>query len=353
MPEKISSMHDDATMPFQEKDKPEYDADKGHPHRHESIGEKGEHSVVQRMKQFGIAESDLTEMGIDNPALITAEKYDSLMVEALKKYYDTIFVSIFNHWPEMPTQEQLRFIKEVSDRYKSWGLNIVKKGDGVDNASTKLVIALEGADAIRQLSDVDEIIAHGVGSIGIQYNKPNALADVNGLTDLGRQAVRKMLDKGIIVDLAHSIPSTRKDIFEIAEKDQKGNLLAYTHGATVEDMAEDKDFGDYGKIRGLTQDEIKKIVKIGGVVGLSVTRPFFQSVEKIAERIDDVCQLENGPESLGIGSDFGGVAPVWEIGISKPEDMLVIGRILEKRFGYKEDSIQKILRANVREWLKK
>jgi len=138
----------------------------------------------------------------------------------------------------------------------------------------------------------------------------------------------------------------------LAKDQNKGKQIAYTHGATVEDIERDPDFSAAAKKRGLTQAEVKEIIAMGGIMGLSVTRPFFQGIDKIAERIDQICQVDNGIQRIGLGTDFGGVAPIWEVGIGKPEDVAKLGDVLADRFGYSDAEIKSILRDNVDDWLK-
>lgn len=351
--EKVSSLHDDFEVPFQDKNKPEYDVEKGYPNRYENTGERGEKSVIQRIKQFGITEDDIAKSGITNLAEISESDYSALVKEAVKKQYETLFASVFGHWSEIPnSQEQLDLIKRVSRFYKDWGFNLVNS-HSEKKGSPNMVIALEGADFIESLGDVDKLHETGVGSVILQYGKENRLADQNGLTPLGRQCVKKMLDLGIIVDLAHATPQTRKGIIDIIENENKGKQLAYTHGATVEDIAQDYQFASAAEKRGLSDEEVKRIIKLGGIIGLGISRPFFPSIEKIVERIDKLCQIDNGPILLGLGTDFGGVPPTWDIGIGSPEDIVKIADSLSDKYGYSDSLIQNILRKNISNWVKK
>ncbi|OGZ35280.1 MAG: hypothetical protein A3I88_01535 [Candidatus Portnoybacteria bacterium RIFCSPLOWO2_12_FULL_39_9] len=350
--EKISSLHDDFEMPLADKGIPEYDIEKGYPQRHKDIGEKGEKSVINRIYQFGIKEEDLRNLGIINPTEITEKQYSRLIKEAVEKQYDTLFASVFGHWSEIEKpQKQLTLIKRVSRMYRNWGMNLIKKGEQISEREPNLVIALEGADFVRNLGDIDKIYDQGIRSVTIQYGKENALANDVGLTPLGRQAITKMFDLGIIIDIAHANSNVRKSILDLTEDLNKGQLVAYTHGATSEDIAQDIQFSAAAEKRGLSKEEVERIVKLGGIIGLGVSKPFFQSIDKIAERIDQICQIENGPKSLGLGTDFGGVAPVWEIGISKPEDIAKLGDTLSRKFGYSDGQIKNILQKNVHNWV--
>jgi len=82
-----------------------------------------------------------------------------------------------------------------------------------------------------------------------------------------------------------------------------------------------------------------------------VSRPFFQSLDHLVERIDAICQQDKGPQSLGLGTDFGGVAPMLLVdGVSNVSDLVEIGEVLSTRFGYEDSKVQAILRNNARQW---
>lgn len=351
----FSSAHDDPLVPLQDRDQAEYDPKKGYPNRFNDIGDRGERSVIHRISQFGITEQDVAVLGVDNLLKISDEQYDVLIREALGRQFETTFTSIFNHWEKLPHEVQRDHIRRTAERYKTWGFNLIQRV-GVGHDAPNMVIALEGADAVESIAHIQEFHDLGVGCIGPQYNNENKLGTTEGLTTLGSEAVVAMLHSGIIVDLAHAMPAVRQDIIDLVEDEieNKGNpnagkLLMYTHGATAEDIAQDPQFSVAAEKRGLSEAEVKRIIRLGGVIGLGVSRPFFQSVDAMVDRIDQICQLdpERGPKSLVIGSDFGGVAPEWLIGISSPADFARIGDGLSSRFGYDDEKISDILRRNL------
>ena len=349
MPERISSLHDDAAHIFNPL--PEYDQEKGHPHTYPDLGEKGERSILARIAQFGITETDLEAVGVKNFNEMTNEQFDKLMTEAVAKQYETLFVSVYGRWTEMTLEEQRQLVNNVSSRYKDWGMRFQQ--DNITQAP-RLVTSLEGADFVRSLDDLDIIYNSGIRSIIIQYNKPNHLADQNGLTDLGKKFVVAALRRGINVDLAHSNPNTRQGIFKVAKDLGLEFLLSYSHGASVDDMKKDLSFASVADNRGLREDEIVELVKNGGIIGLGVSRPFFSSIDQLVSSIDHVCQKENGPKSLGLGTDFGGVSPTMLLKeIKSVKDLAIIGERLAVRFGYSEAQIKAILSKNITEWSKK
>lgn len=352
-PEKISSMHDDFEFPYQDRNRPDFHSKDGIPQRHLDIGPNGEKSVVQRIKQFGVTEEEIAQIGVVNMAEISERDYSLLVREALRKQYETLFTSVFSRWTEMgSSQEQLDLITRVSKFYKNWGFNMISDKDNNNNLPT-MVIALEGANFVENLSDIDKLHDIGIGSVNIQYGEENLLANQDGLTSLGRQSVNKMLDYGTIIDLAHVMPRARKEIIDIVESTDKGKQLAYTHGATSKDISQDNQYALSAEERGLSDDEVTRIIRLGGIIGLGVSRPFFQSLDNVVERIDQICQIEGGPIALGLGTDFGGVPPTWNIGVGKPEDIIKIADLLSSRYGYNDALIRNVLSKNISNWVGK
>lgn len=345
---RISSLHDDVAHPLS--GGLEYDPDKGYPHKFVTPGEKGENTIIHRIRQFGIEEQQLVDLGLEDLRDISEEQYERLMVEVLRKQYDTIFASVYGRWSEMDLEAQRGLIERVSKMYRQWGMKL----DAVGSSSPRLIMSLEGADFIRSVEDVDLIVSSGIKSVMPQYNKENALAGSDGLTVLGKEVVATLFKRGLNVDLSHSIPAVRAGIFQISRDLGTTNLVSYSHGASATDIARDSYFSSAAEKRGLQPEEISEIVKGGGIIGLGVSRPFFQSLDHMAERVDSICQQDNGPSSLGLGTDFGGVAPMLLLdGVSNAGDLVKIGEVLAQRFGYDEAKVQDILRNNVRNWSEK
>lgn len=87
-----------------------------------------------------------------------------------------------------------------------------------------LVPTLEAATAIENEVDrVDIFYGFGIRSMGIVYSEANALGGGlretgdGGLTDLGRQSVRRMNQLGIVVDVSHCGDQTSLDVIEESE----------------------------------------------------------------------------------------------------------------------------------------
>ncbi len=352
--EKISSLHDDVYVPKATGHLGEY---KNYPDRFDP----SEKSVITRLQQFGINPTEVEKVFGKNIADLTSEEYNAVMAEVIRGQYDVIVASVFDQYmfpsPESPDdnirlKKMLQLINQFGDMEARCGVNLVKSSnDFKDNGN--LVLSLEaGAHLIKSVSDSRKLADQGIKIFGLQYGKDNTLVESDGLTKLGNEVVQDLLENDLIIDLAHTGFKTRQAVMVLAQEKMKGHLISYTHGSSIDDLIESWK-GKVGENRLLTQTEIKDIVKMGGMIGLGVSKPFFDSTRKVAERIDSIAQLDKGIDSIAIGTDFGGVAPEWLNEIKKPEDFYILGDILSRDFGMSDEEINKIVRKNAKDWNKR
>src|SRR5262249_37829457 len=93
------------------------------------------------------------------------------------------------------------------------------------NGQIALVPSLEAATAIEnELDRLDVLYGLGIRQSGIAYSEANTLgsglreAGDGGLTRFGRQAVRRMNQLGIAIDISHSGDRTSLDTIEVSQK---------------------------------------------------------------------------------------------------------------------------------------
>jgi microsomal dipeptidase-like Zn-dependent dipeptidase len=351
-PERISSLHDDLLVPKATEHLGEYS---DYPERFDP----SEKSVLTRLEQFGI---DLTQAQEEYGKEIkdfSWEDYEGLVAKAIKVRYDIIVGSVFDQYmfptTENPEESErwekmLKLVERYENMDAKFGLNLVKRKADIQEGGN-LVMGLEaGAHLIKSLADLKKLQDQGIKLFGFQYGKETPLAGPEGLSKFGVESARYLLDNNLIIDLAHSGYKTRQGIMQIAKDTGKGNLISYTHGSSEADIVEK--WRDKVGERALKPEEIQEIIKNGGIIGLGVSEPFFSSTQKIAERIDDISQLEGGIDHLALGTDFGGVAPEFLKEIKKPEDLKVLADILAGDFKMDEADIDKVIRTNAKEWIK-
>ena len=211
------------------------------------------------------------------------------------------------------------------------------------------ILGVEGGHALEgRLENLDRFYERGVRVLTVTWSNSNELGDSsgdenkphNGLSALGRQAVGRMNELGMIIDVSHSADKT---VFDILDK-SLSPVIASHSGIRAR-----RDFN-----RNLTDEQIRAIGAHGGVVGV-VFLPYFlrepedkASIEDVLDCIDYICQIV-GPDHAGLGSDFdgfGGALP----GLEDVTKMGAIGAGLRRR-GFAEDDIAKITGLNfLRVW---
>lgn len=211
------------------------------------------------------------------------------------------------------------------------------------------ILGVEGGHALEgRLENLDRFYERGVRVLTVTWSNSNELGDSSsdenkphsGLSSLGREAVRRMNELGMIVDVSHSADKTVFDILDTS----LSPVIASHSGIRAR-----RDFN-----RNLTDEQIRAIGAHGGVIGV-VFLPYFlrepedkATIEDVLDCIDHICQLV-GPDHAGLGSDFdgfGGTLP----GLEDVTKMGAIGAGLRRR-GFADGDITKIAGLNfLRVW---
>lgn len=129
------------------------------------------------------------------------------------------------------------------------------------NGQIAFVISIEGAAMIEnELDRIDILYGLGVRCLGIAYSEGNALGaglrekNDGGLTQFGREAVRRMNRLGIAIDISHSGDRTGLDTIELSEKP-----VFITHAGAR---------GLWNSNRLKDDETIKACAAKGGVIGI-------------------------------------------------------------------------------------
>ena len=161
------------------------------------------------------------------------------------------------------------------------------------------ILGVEGGHALEgRLENLDRFYERGVRVLTVTWSNSNELGDSssdedkphNGLSSLGRQAVRRMNELGMIIDVSHSADKTVFDTLDAS----LSPVIASHSGIRAR-----RDFN-----RNLTDEQIRAIAAHGGVIGV-VFLPYFlretedrATIEDVLECIDHICQIA-GPDHAG------------------------------------------------------
>ncbi len=203
----------------------------------------------------------------------------------------------------------------------------------------------DGRDLQGSMERLDLYHRWGVRLITLTWNHKNCLGSPNssdpaimndGLTPFGKDAVVRMQELGIIVDVSHLSDGGFWDVVTLAKKPF---VASHSNARALSPHR-----------RNLTDDMIRAIADHGGVTGLNFMPEFLhQDTISKQSRIDLMVQQARhivnigGKDVLCIGTDFDGFSG--ELEISGPDEMYKLFDGL-KNGGFSEDDIEKIAWRN-------
>lgn len=200
------------------------------------------------------------------------------------------------------------------------------------------VLAVENGSAIDgKVANLDRLYARGVRMMSLTWNNSNDLADGaieevhGGLTPLGRAVTARMADLGMVVDVSHLSERSFWDVLNTA----RAPVVA-THSNAA---------GLTPHRRNLTDDQLREITKLGGVVGVNFY-PSFTGGPRLQHILDHIEYLARvmGIDHVALGSDFDGYSHVVEDleDVSKLPNLTA--GLIER--GYSPADVRKILGNN-------
>jgi len=201
-------------------------------------------------------------------------------------------------------------------------------------------LGIEGMHALSgQLKNVDVLYDAGVRMMSPVHFFDNKLGGSahgvshGGLTDFGKQVIKKMQAKNMILDVAHSSEKLLDDILAVSTKP-----IISSHTGVK---------GTCNNVRNLSDKHLLGIAKTGGIVGIAF---FDKAVCKadaahIAKAIQYTVNLI-GIDHVALGSDFDGA-------ITAPFDVTGIPLITDEllKLGFTPQEISKVMGGNVKRFL--
>ena len=187
------------------------------------------------------------------------------------------------------------------DSFTSAGMRIAREPADIRPDDPSLVLAVEGCDFLEgNLDRLDVMAERGVRSIQLTHYLVNETGDIQteppvhgGLTPFGADAVRRMNQRGIILDVAHCSEDTVKGVARVATRP-----FLCTHANLKEPGHPDGDHPRY-----ISPDYARMIVESGGVLGAWIA---VLQREKLPGMIRHLFRAIDalGIDHVGIGSDM-------------------------------------------------
>ncbi|MEN8185932.1 MAG: membrane dipeptidase [Bacteroidota bacterium] len=234
------------------------------------------------------------------------------------------------------SKQTFYFIKSKNDLKNYLELKKTKKD------ITAGFIGVEGAHALEgKLDNIDALYDAGVRMMAATHFFDNKLGgsahgvSQDGLTDFGKRVIREMVEKNIIIDIAHNSPQMIDDILKITDKP-----IISSHTGVK---------GTCDNVRNLSDKHLKAIADSSGLIGIAM---FEQAVcgsnaKATAEAIKYTIDLV-GADCVALGSDFDG-------SVTTPFDITGLPLIVEEllELNIKEEDIRKVMGENVKRFLLK
>ena len=238
-------------------------------------------------------------------------------------------------------------------------LSVVRSYSDMENARKAgkmyAFIGHEGLKSIgKDLDLIDDFYSFGARHASLTWNEENLLATgargnpEHGLTDLGKRAVRKIQDLGMILDVSHLNDASFWDLIRAAN----GPVVAtHSNARALCDQA-----------RNLTDEQLKELAMTGGIAGLNSFNEFVhpeedkQTVENLVKHLIHMVDIM-GIDHVGFGFDFSeflcgdtlsafsSQATPYTIGL---EDASCAPNVINemKRVGFNQEEIDKIAYKN-------
>lgn len=198
------------------------------------------------------------------------------------------------------------------------------------------ILGTEGGHALDgDIKNVDRLYEGGLRLMGLQHFFDNKLGgslhgqSKAGLTDFGKDVVRLMEKKEMIVDVAHSSPAVVEDVLAMATRPI---VVSHTGVKGICDTP-----------RNLTDDQVRTISAKGGLIGVGFwdAAACDISPKGVAASIDYAVSIA-GINHVALGSDFdGSVTTAFDT-----SEYAVLTQELLKR-GFTEKQIAAVMGENI------
>lgn len=198
----------------------------------------------------------------------------------------------------------IRSIKRFDLLLKKWGIKKIENACDIKNAEYGGILALEGADAICNVSALKFFYDKGVRLLTLTWNNSNKVAsgieekEDKGLSEFGKKIVAECEKMGIVIDLSHI---GDKGFYDVCDVLKRPFICSHSNSRTINPLEK----------RNITDRQFKEIIKHNGVCGINLYGKFLggnenADIDSVFSHIEHFCSL-GGTENIGIGSDFDGI----------------------------------------------
>lgn len=222
----------------------------------------------------------------------------------------------------------------------------------VDNMNKNKLSAFltveEGGIIDGKIERIDELFNKGVRAITLTWNYENCIGFPNieykhkddGLKPFGIEAVERMNDLGIIVDVSHLSDA---GFYDVCKYSKRPFLATHSNARAICDHS-----------RNLTDEMIKMLANKGGMTGLNFAGAFLQkggpsTIEAMLKHLRHLINV-GGLEVIGIGTDLDGIGG--ELEIDSAGKIHMLSEAMDKA-GFTTNEIEAICYKNAEAFFKR
>ncbi len=229
---------------------------------------------------------------------------------------------------------QLIVLKSKSDLRSLVGRR--KSGDNVVGG----LYLIEGAHPLEgEIENLDKLFAQGLRISGLTHFFDNELGGSlhgmsgEGLTQFGKQVIRRAGDLEIIIDVAHASPAMVRDVLSMSDRP-----VILSHGGIK---------GACDTSRNLDDELMLEIANRGGIIGIG----YWESAVCDSSPAGIVRSIRYGVDLMGVdhialGSDYDGAVTTT---LDSSELAILTQTMMDE--GFSEEEIRKVMGDNVKRFL--
>lgn len=241
-------------------------------------------------------------------------------------YFDKLYNNFVGGLSQ--NQEQIEWVTDATSFTKS--------------QKQQAILTVEGGSLVDSVETVETLWEKKIKVLTLTWNDSNSLGtsamsgDSGGLTELGRQALKRMNSLGMLADLSHASDETFWDVMKVTKKPV---LVSHSNARKL-----------CNHPRNITDEMFLALCENHGVLGINFYPPFLENEPKKADLESIFNHMEHflelgGENHLGFGSDFDGVDALPK-GITDFSSFSDIISEMEKR-SYPKDLIEKLCYKNM------
>ena len=168
-------------------------------------------------------------------------------------------------------------------------------------ANFNVILGLEGLRNLHKAEDIDVLYDMGFRHAMLTWNEENIFATgaksdpTHGLKEEGIKVLKRMEEKGMIIDLAHTNEKSFYDILKYAKKN-----IIFSHGNCKALCPH---------VRNVTDDQMRALKEVDGLLGLTLADNFIaekkeeRTFERFMEHVKHAIDIM-GVDNVGFGFDF-------------------------------------------------